>query len=496
MRVQRNRSVPDSASEGAPALRPRPGRRVTGSVLIIVLWISFGLVSLTLYFAGTMNFELRSADHRVASLEAAQAIAGAARYVSNILMNVDEPGMVPEVITYEPEALPVGGATVWFIGRDPQQSRPDEPYFGLVDEASKLNLNTATVAMLELLPGMTPQLAAAIVDWRDADSDVTPNGAEDETYQRLNPSYRCKNAPFESVEELRMVYGAELALLIGEDTNLNGALDPNERDGTRTMPDDNQDGVLDAGLFEYLTVYTREPNTAPDGSTRVNLAGTNTTELVTLLQDFLGTDRANQVLAQLGAGLGSGGGGPGGGGAGGTTLTNTFSSVLEFYIRSGLTADEFEMIEGYLTASTNSVVKGLVNVNTASEAVLACIPGIGPENAPALVAARQNQLRSTSVGWVKDVLDEAAAIQAGPYLTGRSYQFTADLAAVGRHGRGYQRVRYVFDTSEGTPRVAARQDLTHLGWALGREVREVIWAARQAGVPAFGSVGTGPAGWR
>ena len=34
--------------------------------------------------------------------------------------------------------------------------------FKLVDEASKLNLNTATVEMLQLLPRMTPELAAAI----------------------------------------------------------------------------------------------------------------------------------------------------------------------------------------------------------------------------------------------------------------------------------------------------------------------------------------------
>jgi hypothetical protein len=135
------------------------------------------------------------------------------------------------------------------------------------------------------------------------------------------------------------------------------------------------------------------------------------------------------------------------------------------------------------------VAAGLVNVNTASEAVLACIPGVGLENAPALIAARQNYVGSNSMGWVKDVLDETAAIEAGPYLTGRSYQFTADLAGVGRYGRGYQRVRYVFDTSGGTPRLASRQDLTHLGWALGVEVREEFLVARQTGMPALGNVG-------
>lgn len=464
-------------------------RSEAASVLIIVLWIAFGLVSLTLYFAGTMNFELRGADHRVAATEAAQAIAGAARYVSNILANVEEPGWIPDEFTYEPEGLPVGEATVWFIGRDPQQTRPDEPWFALVDEASKLNVNTATAAMLELLPGMTPQLAAAIVDWRDTDSEVTTNGAEDETYQRLTTAYRCKNGPFETVEELRLVYGAELTLLLGEDTNLNGALDPNESDGDLSPPDDNRDGQLDAGLFEYLTVYTREPNTAPDGTARINVGGTNRTELATLLQDNLGTDRANEILALIGGGQGAGGGG--GGAGGGTTATNTFGSVLEFYIRSGMTADEFEQVEGYLTASTNTVAEGLVNVNTASEAVLACIPGIGVENAPALIAGRQSSVGSNSVGWVKDVLGEASAIQAGPYLTGRSYQFTADFAAVGRFGRGYQRVRYVFDASGEAPRITARQDLTHLGWALGREVREEFAIARQTGMPAFGNLRVG-----
>jgi hypothetical protein len=34
-------------------------------VLIIVLWIAFGLVSLALYFANSMNFELRASDNRV-----------------------------------------------------------------------------------------------------------------------------------------------------------------------------------------------------------------------------------------------------------------------------------------------------------------------------------------------------------------------------------------------------------------------------------------------
>ena len=116
---------------------------------------------------------------------------------------------------------------------------------------------------------------------------------------------------------------------------------------------------------------------------------------------------------------------------------------------------------------------GRVNVNTASVEVLTCIPGIGSDKAPTLVAYRQsNPDKLHSIAWVADVLDSVSAIRsAGTNLTTRSYQFSADIGAVGHHGRGYSRARYVFDTSEGAPRIRYRQDLTRLGWALGRQAR-------------------------
>jgi len=199
-----------------------------GSALIIVLWICLGLVSIALYFAQSMSFEIRAADNRVAAVQSEQAIAGALRYATNILINLQTPGLLPDETSYERERVMVDEASFWFIGRSDQQTALDQPWFSFVDEGSKLDLNTATVEMLELLPRMTPQLAGAIVDWRDANSTVSDGGgAEDETYQRLSPPYRCKNAPFESIDELRLVDGMDLELLYGDDANLNGALDPN-----------------------------------------------------------------------------------------------------------------------------------------------------------------------------------------------------------------------------------------------------------------------------
>ena len=449
------------------------------SVLIIVLWVSFGLVSLALYFANCTSLELRAADNRVAMLEAEQAIAGAVRYLSNVIATAtaEAPGMLPDPMTYLHEGVPIGDAAFWLIGRATDETADEQVVFGLVDEASKLNLNTATAAMMNKLPRMTAELAAAIVDWRDTDSNASENGAEDEIYGRLTTPYKCKNAPFETVEELRLVYGMTYDILFDEDANLNGVLDPNENDGSKSQPADNANGKLDRGVLSYFTVHTQEPNTRTNGSARVDVSGPDTMQLAALLQEVgMDTTRMNEILRRFPAGP-PGGGGPGGG-AGGTT--GNIRSLLEFYIRSGMTQAEFALIETEITVTTNQFNKGLVNVNTASEAVLTCVPGIGETNAPALIAYRLSNPDSLhTVAWVKEAIDEASAIQAGPFLTGRSYQFTADIAAVGHQGRGYQRAKFIFDTSEGPPKVRQRQDLTHLGWALGQQVREEVRLARE-----------------
>jgi hypothetical protein len=112
--------------------------------------------------------------------------------------------------------------------------------------------------------------------------------------------------------------------------------------------------------------------------------------------------------------------------------------------------------------------------------VLACIPGIGPDNASALVSYRlaNPDVTRGSFAWLTQVLSRGAITRAGPYITDRSYQFTADVVAVGPHGRGYCRTRTVFDMTRSTPRIVYHQDLSGYGWALGAQVRQLMRAGR------------------
>lgn len=470
-------SSSSSFSSSFSSLSQRPNSRTRtrtrrskerGSLLIIVLWIAFGLVTLTLYFAHSMNLELRAADNRVAAIKSGQAIDGAARYLSNVLATVAYPGQMPGDWDIPCEAVPVGQARYWFIGRDTNhwELNLTRPVFGLVDEASKINLRAGwlTAERIEYLPGMTPQIAAAIMDWRDEDTTVSDNGAEDESYSRLAKSYKAKNAAFETVEELRLVFGMTAEILYGEDANLNGVLDANENDAEISPPYDNRDGRLDAGLMEYFTVYSREPVSG----TNIN----NQPSIRAMLESVFGRSRATEIRRQLYPTQPPG------------RPAQSMRSVLEFYLRGGFTEDEFAQVSDLVTAATNSFTEGLVNVNTASEPVLECVPGIGLDYAAQMVTYREaNPSKLATVAWVAEAIGDTNALTAGPYITTRSYQYTADIAAVGHHNRGYQRVKYVFDTSEGAPLILHRQDLTHLGWALGKETRAELLAAQQQAQP-------------
>lgn len=429
-------------------------RAEAGSVLIMVIWVCLGLVALTVYFADAMTAEMRAADNRMVEIAARQAAAGGTRYAAFILSQFGTNGTIPYVDEYRAEEVPVGDANFWLIGRDNNQRPTEDPVFGLVDEASKINLNTAPRSMLEALPGMTPELADAILTWRSR----SQAGMGDNTYSRLEPPRVNKGGPFETVDELRLVYGATLDLLFGEDANRNGALDDNENDADQAAPRDNADGLLQPGILEYVTVYSREPNTRANGQRRINIAAAPA-RLQFLQQRFGG--RGQQIAAAIGPG--------------------EMTSVAEFMVASRLSAEEFAQIRGDITVSTGTTIQGLINVNTASETVLACIPGIGPDSAAALVAYRQANPDTTrgTFTWITNVLSRGAITRAGRYLTDRSYQFTADVVAVGISGRGYCRTKTVFDMTKATPRIIYHQDLSAYGWALGNRTRLLLRETRE-----------------
>ncbi len=140
----------------------------------------------------------------------------------------------------------------------------------VIDEASKLNINFATKDQLMGLPYMLEEITDAIIDWRDTDDMPSGAGAESGHYEGLEFGYRARNGPFRTIRELLMVKDITEELFYGEDTNFNGQLDYNERDGDETPPNDDGDDELDLGWISYLTCYTPDESIGQDNQSQDN----------------------------------------------------------------------------------------------------------------------------------------------------------------------------------------------------------------------------------
>jgi hypothetical protein len=123
---------------------------------------------------------------------------------------------------------------------------------------------------------------------------------------------------------------------------------------------------------------------------------------------------------------------------------------------------------------------GLINVNTAPLQVLECIPGLSETDAQSLIATRAGT-QTTGTAWVSQALGPAKAQAMTPFITGVSYQYSADIVAISGDARAFKRVRIVVDARTQPAKIVYRKDLTSLGFPLPDEVRTSLRAGK--GVP-------------
>lgn len=293
---------------------------------------------------------------------------------------------------------------------------------------------------------MTDEVAAAIADWIDQD-DNTESGAETDYYATLDPPYAAKNGPFDTVEEMLLVKGVTPELLYGEDANRNGVLDPNEDDGDETYPPDDQDGVLDGGLMDYLTVYSYENNVAADGTPRVNINGEDQNQMQQqfkkILGPVIGNGRANTVAGEVSNYLQL---------IKRTNANFQFVSPANLLGTTSLTTEEFRQVVDYLTTTDDPKREGLVNVNTARREVLVAITntlqGFEEDDVDLLIAYRgKEETDLDDMGWILEALegDQTKFQLLAPFVTVRSGQFLAQAVGVVATQKVFCRILAVID---------------------------------------------------
>ena len=277
--------------------------------------------------------------------------------------------------------------------------------YGISDEESRLNVNVASAEELGNLYGMTPDVVAAILDWRDEDNTVTPGGAEVEYYASLQPPSQPRNGPLQTVRELLMVRGVSRELLLGSGAHQNGLLVAEGDDQDESSLDH-----LDRGQAGLLTVDSSVKDITASGGERVNLQSADersltgvrgiTSDIARAIVAYRGQNQfktiadlldvtAAQDQNQLGGRPSRAASGP----DQSAPSPNVPSPSGPPSARTGpkVVSEQLLMeIGDDLTVQNGEDMAGVVNINTASLEVLACLPGVSRELAQAIISYRKS----------------------------------------------------------------------------------------------------------
>ena len=180
--------------------------RQKGVALIAVLWVTAFLAAIASTVAHQSRTSLQLTKNRIDMLEMKQVAESA------ILLRIADEINSPSIASSSLGEL--------LIPALPEGVRVQ---LSIEDESGKIDLNSAPAVIIQSLflevgleEDQSLSLTNAILDWRDEDDFTRANGAEDVEYLKAGYSYGSRDADFERVEELQLVYGmnAELFSLV------------------------------------------------------------------------------------------------------------------------------------------------------------------------------------------------------------------------------------------------------------------------------------------
>lgn len=247
-----------------PRLKKTPRR---GSVLVIVLWGVVILSVIVLNFAFQVKTHLRlSSNYSERATLRNIASAGVEYAIAFLLQDrnpVDHLNKDWAFNDKEFSDVTVGDGSFSLYRTSLKTEEPVA--YGMEDEASKLNLRTATEEMLQKLKGMDKVKIDSLLDWQDEDMISHADGAEEDYYQGLEKPYHCKNAKLTTLAELRLVRGFDVPPEMAEQETNPDETASAQHKGVRTI------AFTDPELMKRLTLYSSDRNITATGADRINV---------------------------------------------------------------------------------------------------------------------------------------------------------------------------------------------------------------------------------
>ncbi len=224
----------------------------------------------------------------------------------------------------------------------------------VADASSLVNLNTAPEEQLLNL-NLTQEQIDCLLDWREAGDQPRADGAKNEYYNALTEPYNAKEGRLDTFDELLLIKDWLPTTLY-------------------TVPDSTTNGTTPRALSQLCTVESFSPNTDSTGQQRQNI---NNAQQQQLIQAGLSQQAATAIIARRN-GLGS------------------FSSMGQVLTTPGLDSRSAGVLLDRFSASSAVRLEGKINVNTATEEVLATLPGITTDIASSIVTQQSTGLTDLS----------------------------------------------------------------------------------------------------
>ncbi|TWU43183.1 General secretion pathway protein K [Novipirellula aureliae] len=369
------------------------------------------------------------------------------------------------------------------------------------EESEETEIDNIAVSLLMSLPGMSLEIADAILDWLDEDDEPRMYGAELESYTSLPTPYSPTNGPLLSVEELLLVRGITPALLFGADANRNGVLDADEQAhygvGIETP------GVL--GWAAFLTVSGAEGNKTRDGLARVNVNQDDMELLYEELLEAIGDETyASYIVAYRIGGTApnaeASGEAPEGADGGVWSIemmdqvdltgeaSNPINQVLDL-VGSTVTLGNGDNARTYaspfledpvsmalylpvlmdvIATQDSETIPGRINLNECPAELLYGIPFLDEETIQAIIELRSTESDDPNrnfATWplVEGIVTIEQMRSLTPLLTGGGDVYRAQIIGFFEDSGISSRSEVIIDATTVNPKVISWQNLSHLG---------------------------------
>ncbi len=469
--------------------------------LILVLWIVVILSAVALQLKFATHLRMKVTANATDSAKAFYlAKAGVERTIAEVLESqyeVQSQADLREDLDRLYHNVELGeGTYTLFVGMDEN----GDPIYGIDDEASRLNVNTVASAVLDKLPNIMPGVASAIESKRKRKpfndlndllmiegvdemvlygEDQNQNGILDANENDANQSWPPDNADGEldrGLAEWLTVWSAAKDVTANGDsrTNINEADADTIESSLPGLSSQQAESIVEhrkknkfSSVFDLLDVELVEKvqqQTKPGGNN-------NNKQPRGQSQDKPKPGRGDGSKPSSNNNSGRNNAKPSSGkpaSNGKNPESNKdkqkpdknkegkTQTVMKSTGEKAFDTDSFKKIADLVTVREEEVIKGIVNINTASREVLACLPNLDEQVADSIVRERQENPEGFST--IVDVLSvEGVTIdllkKLAPHISVRTDVFSARSFGVVANGDTYRCVSAVIDRTEDEVRI-------------------------------------------